>query len=622
MALKFVEQQRTVLYHDYLIYICGVEISPWVQSVDITFADRHGPGSADIVLTNPFDQWILTEKNLINNIYRNTSDRYSERAKLAIFNKKLAAAKLLAIGPTPAFLKRYSFGPGSLIFSRFDTVKIFLKNPYDHPEGDRWLPAFTGTVGNRPNTNNYVTGASSVSLQCFDIRAAMTGMRMALNGYQNTSFATIKGAQSQTVWASAEAGFFKDYYPTSNQRVGGTDNVLNGYSFVDMVSSIVTGQIQWVSPKVAGAKAVKAGQGTGFFIPGTVLKYANPSNKVIKGTDKITTLETWDNICLFGTKGNFWTRAECVQVGEDSFWQGGHTPFHGKMHFLIPAGGLQISDMIRTSFDGLNNIMVNPDWTDRFTLISRICQQIDYEWSVTGNGDIIFEFPMYDFMPKDFGHNSSIYIVDRHVESDNISEEEGEMISGMETQNLSAQLAKSAVETQLANLPGAVRPLAGQRDFPVRSVAFSSSLASKYGVRIASQSFTGVSTQKALDQITMIEFQKRLADCNKLSITFTYRPLIRPNRPVLHQEKNRVGKTTTVRLSHPSYEQVPTISVSLHCVKTPLLKDGKITYQTIAGGPSMTLSYNAIFEKADTIGNPDLGGVTINSQTTKDHQKK
>ena len=637
--IKFVEQQRTVLYHDYLIYICGVEISPWVQSVDITFSDRHGPGSADIVLTNPFNQWIMTAANINQRSYRITEDRYSEKAKYEIYQKKEALSAALFIkysqskkkqdqdpkNSTQDFLKRFSFGPGSCIFSRFDTVKIFLKNPYDHPDVDRWLPAFTGTLGNKPNSNNYITGASTVSLQCYDIRAAMSGMRMGVNGYQNTTFQTTTGAKEQTVFMDSDAaGYFMDYYPTSDQqRSAGTDNVLAGHSFVNMVSLLVTGLINWVSPIVAGSKSIVAGQGTGLFTPGEVLKYANPANPNIKAPDKIskfhTSLETWDNLCLFGTKKDFWARAECVVVGKGSFWGGKYSPLNGKMHFLIPAEGLQISDMIRTSYDGLNNIMANPDWTDRFSLISRICQQVDYEWSVTGNGDIIFEFPMYDFFPKDFGDNASIYIVDHHVESDVISDEEGEMISGLETQNLSAQLAKSAQQNLINYVPIAVTPKI--EDIPVRAVVYSNILASKYGVRIASQSFTGIQTLTALKNITMIEFQKRLAESNKLSFNFTYRPFIRPNRPVLHQEKNRVGKVTTVRLSHPSYEQVPTLSVSLGCVRTPLLlKDGTVEYQTITGGKSMTLSYNATFENPDTVGNPD-GGITINAQTTKDRQK-
>ena len=394
MAL-FTEQQRTVLYHDYLIFVCGVEISAWVQSLDITFSDRHGPGSADIVLTNPFDQWTLTLANLKNNVYRRTDDRFSEKAKYAIYTKKRAMSQDLVVNYTQGstqtkdpnsttgdFLERYAFGPGSCVFSKFDTVRIFLKNPYDHPDTDRWFPAFTGTVGNRPNPNDYVTAASTVTLQCYDIRAAMTGMRVGVNSQQNIAYKTIAGAKEGKVFIDSDAaGMFKDYYPTpDNLRLSGTDNILSGKKFTDMVSMLITGRIGWVSPDgPIAAGGVACGEGTGFFEPGIVMAYANPSSNSATEAGRVSTLEAWDNLCLFGTKGTFWTQAECMNVGLNSFWQDDYSPMDGKMHFLLPAKGLQISDMVRTSFDGMNNIMDSPDWTDRFSLISKICQQIDYE---------------------------------------------------------------------------------------------------------------------------------------------------------------------------------------------------------------------------------------------------
>jgi hypothetical protein len=638
MAISFKEQQRTVLYHDYMVFVCGVDISPWVQSLEITYTDRNGPGSADIVLTNPFNQWILTSDNF-NNIYRNTNDRFSEKAKLKIYNRKQELSQQFFIryntsrhksskDPKSAmedFQRRYSFGPGSCIFSKFDTVKIFIKNPYDSPSTDRWIPAFTGTIGNRPVTSNYVTGASSVSLHCYDIRATMTGMRIAVNGFNNSMWQTSEGGKKNTIFIDSDAaGFFKDYYPTNNQRVAGTDHIFSGFSFVDMVSLIVTGRYNWVSPSSkskSGPNGVVGGQGTGFFSPGKVIKYSNPKNTQAIESGKVGSLESWDNLCLFGTKSDFWTKKECVSIGENSFWQDKHSPLHGQMHFLIPASGLQISGMIRTSFEGLNNIMATPDWTDRFSLISKVCQQIDYEWSVTGNGDIIFEFPMYDFLPENFGGHNTVYTVEKHLESDMISEEEGEVISGLESQSLSPSLVQGEMMKPFAQAAQAQAVL-GQLtyDLPVRAVVYSNVLASKYGVKLANQTFTGVANLQALEKISAIEFSKRLADANKLSMTFTYRPYLRPNRPLLHQEKNRVGRITSVRLSLPSYDQSPAISVSLNCVKTPLLKNSKIEYQTIAGGEAMPISYNAIYERPDKTGNPDTSGVIIQSCAVKDRQ--
>jgi len=156
----------------------------------------------------------------------------------------------------------------------------------------------------------------------------------------------------------------------------------------------------------------------------------------------------------------------------------------------------------------------------------------------------------------------------------------------------------------------------------VRSVVISNVLASKYGAKIANQTFSGVITKAALDKITLLEFQKRNAEANKLSVNFTFRPFLRPNRPLLHQEKNRIGKTTAVRLSLPNFQQEPQVSATLGCVRLPFLKNGKIEYQHIAGGYEMALSYNAILESPDDLGNAAASGTTTLKASSTDNQKK
>ena len=454
--INYIEEQRQVYLYDFLIYICGVDISPYVQNLTITYTDRNAPGSADIVITNPFNQWVMTPENLSQKPnFRLTDDRYTETPKYKIFQAKrflsnqivftkkdpesnLAkqdAARLLnsASGEIEQdFLQRYSFGPGSPIFSRFDTVKIFIKNPSDHPDLDRWFPAFTGTLENKPLSTDYVNGMSTLSLQVYDVRAAMSGMRMAINPYTNSSWATAintnpTARQQQVFFDSDDAGFFKDIFTTTGQL--GTadktvfDNIFQGHTFVDMVSVIITGKAHWVDG--SGEKDFGGIYGgVGHFKPGKVFKYVNPeyvaNEKTVEITEPgiTTSLEAWDNLCLFGvdSDGNprkdFLTYRECDEIGRTSFWRQSNSPLEGRMHFLIPAQGLAISDMVRTSVDGINNIMANPDWTNRFALVSQICQMVDYEWSVTGSGDIIFEFPMYDFFPSNYGSNQSIYSVD------------------------------------------------------------------------------------------------------------------------------------------------------------------------------------------------------------------
>ena len=666
-VINFVERQRQVYIYDFLVYVAGVDISPWVKDLSITYSDRGSPGSVDISISNPFDQWVLTPANF-NGIFRQSNDRYTEKAKKAILLNKInlssqsVAGKLQAgktntetipanqvaspfdisgsyktfgfkntIASQQDFLQRYTFGPGSTVFSRFDTVKIFIKNPSDPITTDRWFPGFTGLVEQHPLTTNFVNGESTISLSAFDIRSTLQYMRISVNPYANDAY-TVGGAgggslqsqqRNQQVFIDqAAAGFFKDYYPgisggdpTRSQR---TDNIFQGKSFVDAVSLITCGKTGWVNGETPVQNTDPSSGGVGFFQPGQVVKYANPDNQQVKESGVQTSLETWDNLCLFGTvrnadgsvakQGQFLSKTECAYQGARSWWSANldnagpaYTPMNGFVHFLIPAQGLNISDMIRTSFGGLSNIMGSPEWSTRLSMINSFCETVDYQFSVTGAGDLIFEFPMYDFFPSDFGGNASVYKVDKHAVSENISDEGGEVFSAVEVQSIPTDLAGGQVAQQFINAQAALAVAQQQK-----AVAINNFLVAKYGVRIANKSITGVAPS-SLHLFAVLELQKRLAEANKLTLDFSFRPWIRPNRPVFHVERKRIGKTTSVRLQLTPLREC-TISASLGCVRTPLMKaDGSVQFQHVFGGPGMALSYNSIFETAGTVVNNNSG---------------
>lgn len=674
-VINFVEQQRQVYLHDFLVYVCGVDISAHVKELKITYTDKGSPGSADIVLTNPFDQWLLSVANLSGQ-WRRTADRYTESPKWAIFDNKVKLSLQSVAGkvnpnaslhpqeaiqdtsaygnldpqsnpqnPAQDFLQRYAFGPGSCVFSRFDTVKIFIKNPMDPSEADRWMPAFTGTVENKPLSTNFVTGESTISLLCYDIRATLNYMRVGINPYNNSQNAptgTLAADQrSKGVFIDQEAaGFFKDYYPGLDtgdaSKSAQFDNIFSGKSFVDMVAMITCGQSGWIAATGGGSPtAVKTGAGIGFFQPGQVYRYANPGNKTAKGTNLVRTLDAWDNLCLFGSTKNWLSYQQCNNIGKNSFWlaakndstlgvnagkpgQTAFTPMNGQVHFLLPADGLNISDMIKTSVDGIKNIMGSPEWTTRLSLIANACDMVDYDFSVTGNGDIIFEFPMYDFFPENYGTNASIYIADKHAMSEMVSDEGGEVISAVEVQGDATTIVGQAVNTTFNQ----TNPALGLKDVP-KAIAFSNILVSKYGVRIASKTFTGVKNAQ-LPTMAVLELQKRLADSNKMTVDLAYRPFLRPNRPLLHTTRNRIGRTTSITLSLIPLREA-TISAAVNCVRTPLYIGGKgktvkTAYQHIFGGPGMTLSYNTILEQPGTIGGQNNSSITTNLETAKSGQ--
>lgn len=642
-VIRFVERQRTIYLHDFIVYIAGVDVSPYVKNLSIIYTDRNSPGSCDIVLTNPFDQWLLRLDNF-HGTWRLAEGKYSEKPKYKIFqNKRALSAQTVQIKNDPQrtdpnnattppppfdptttagtqaglqyltdqdFMQRYTFGPGSCVFSRFDTVKVYIKNPSDPEASDRWIPAFTGTVEGHPFTTDFVNGKSNINLTCYDCRHILQGMRIAVNPVTNNNFTVLQSTANgqQAVIDQWDAGFFKDIYPTNTRNVL-YENVFAGQSFVDSVSLILTGKTNWVN----GSKAVDgfAGAAFGFFQPGQVYRYANPKNASGKaGTtgNFVTDLESWDNLCLFGMTGDFWTEQQCRSNGQNSFWNSSlansntsTTPLNGSVHWLIPAEGLNITNTITQSTAGLTNVTGNLDWSDRYSLLSNFLKKVDYECTVSGAGDIILEFPMYDFYPKNFGSNSTIYTVDKHIKDESVSDESGDIVTGLEVTTTSVDIAVSAADQTTGN------PQHSQLGIGPRCVVVSPIMASRYGVRVQAMTLTGIA-KSALQAFAVYEFQKLLADSNKLSFALSYRPYLRPNRPILHATRNRLGHSTTVTLNLQAPNEVCTTSIAMNCVRTPIYRDGDISYMHVTGGAAMALSYNSVFENpGGTIANNNSG---------------
>jgi hypothetical protein len=652
--IKYTEQTRQAQIYDFLVYVCGEDISNYVKSIEVTRSDRGGIGSATLNLSNAMDQWVITQSN-VKGYWRQTKDKYSELPKLKIFQKKrklssqqgLPAPKsatanqgslntnvttdpeLLRLEQEAAtltnltgessnvnvqndFLQRYAFGPGALIFSKLDTVRIYIRDPYSDPDTtDKWMPFFTGLVDAKPFTTNYVTGESSVTLNCYDVRNALQGMRIGVNPYKNVYLraeTTVSDAENGIVTSEdnvltigAGAGYFKDYIgKTVNNSPDSFSNIFANKTFVDAISMVLTGTTGWVNG--TAATEVKEGEGVGTFTRGEVYRYKNPNstedNGAKEGEGRVSDLTDWDNLLLFGVNKRFWTLRECQAEGEDSFFTGNRHPFVGKVHFLLPSNTLNVASLITQNFEGINDLMGSPDWTDRYTILVQLCNQVDYQFTVTPTGDIAFEFPMYDFFPTSFSGHDGIYRVNKHVKSDSISDEGGEVLAGLQVSSVSSQQGQAQVDAagnatpQNANVPD------------MRGLIYSNVLLSKYGAKIQNVSFTGVKSAKALMSLGRIEFQKRLAEANKLSFEMVFRPYLLPNRPMLFEEPNRarIGKTTSVTYAMTVFQE-PTMSLALGCVRTSLQRGNTTLFQHITGGQGMAISYNSLIEDSG------IGGV-------------
>lgn len=257
----FVERQHQAMFADFVCFVAGVDVSPWtVGELSLGLSGRDGVNTATFTLQNANDNFILTLKNLRdpNNRHggwRNSDpyhvgSQYSERAKYKIFQQKNAevdkcwmpnnpydryigifrdpSSQCIAPGSnqrgsqdiatttplpesspskTSGFVRsarQWPLDPHRPIFHKHDPVRIFVHNPAT--ESDEWLPGFTGFIENYSFSEDYITGESTISISCYDIRGAMAKMRVAKNIRSNDNI----NSYVELADGSLNSGFFKD----------------------------------------------------------------------------------------------------------------------------------------------------------------------------------------------------------------------------------------------------------------------------------------------------------------------------------------------------------------------------------------------------------------------------
>jgi len=572
---------------DFRIFIFGAEVTDYVTgSLSWTSADRDGFGTASFTLQNAADNFILTFENFgitPNNeklasgpVFRNTKDAkkpiehnmYSEAAKFSIYNKKLELSNGVknSSGDKP-----WNLGVRNLIFHKNDPLRIFIRNPY--LDSDEWYNVFTGYVDVARKQGSYINGESTISISCNDIRSLMSKMRISMQ--------PTYGKQLATEFLNSPDSIFADVFlPSTNTHpLANTD-------FQTCMEILITGQgklpsggasaqlsaLTNVFQTATGAGSTGAPKGIGGFTKGRVVEYdQNASDSA-----KANLLEDWYATLLLGSNGSKskptpLTYKEVSAIGAGTYPDGPNAPDKQQVHFLIPKGGTNAESLVRTEFaQGIEQI----DWENRYFIIKNLCSVIDYQFWITGNGDIVFEFPMYDSTPDNFGKSYKKFLtVDNFIISDDISDEEGDIPTVMEVSGQGTY----ANTDHTTSLPPAIQP---------KVVVVSPALASRVGVNVetAQTLFTQI---KSLEKIALIEYTKRLSESSKMSIEYAWRPFIFPNKPVFHKTEQRMGWVS----AHSNTMQVHGQCSSNTTLRYIRRRNDKAEFSFITGKDSIAMSY-------------------------------
>jgi hypothetical protein len=396
----------------------------------------------------------------------------------------------------------------------------------------------------------------------------------------NNELELVLSKTNTNIKETINAGYWNDLIP-KNAFIS---HVLGGLNFKQSIDFLIFGVDARESVAKTTASQTNLGA-IGDMTAGEQIYYDPATDK-----DKNRRLlEDWTNLIVFGIKKRYLTYTEMLNMGAGTTPDGTAAPHKQKVHFLWPGDGSPVNNMVEYSKDNLE-VNVRTDWSTRLDLLNQTCKAVDYQFYVTGIGDIVFEFPMYDFFPSDFNPlYDRLYTFSKNLISDNVNDEGGTPISALTV------LTKYAwTEYNNNNGQNPYHEVGVQSSAPRRITIFSNALASRIGMHMETHHAIGVKDNNRLIQLGMIEFMKRLANFDSFEFEATYRPYISVNRPLYLVPRARLGITKSVSTTWRLREEV-TSTYSLNAVRKKE-NDGKFRY--ITGGESMPVSYNAIYTTA------------------------
>lgn len=179
---KFSESKYPVYHHDIIVYIQGVDVSPWLTGT-MTIINNVGaePNSCDITLDNAMNRFLLTPENVAGS-WRTSTDHdlaeFDESAKKAIYEIKSPLGNNPVDNMSGGRL--WPLDLWSPILHKGDPIRVWIRNPLD-PEADEYMPMFTGYVHNITQSGNYVDHSATLTISCKDIRYILRQMRVNTN---------------------------------------------------------------------------------------------------------------------------------------------------------------------------------------------------------------------------------------------------------------------------------------------------------------------------------------------------------------------------------------------------------------------------------------------------------
>jgi murein DD-endopeptidase MepM/ murein hydrolase activator NlpD len=309
-------------------------------------------------------------------------------------------------------------------------------------------------------------------------------------------------------------------------------------------------------------------------------------------------LDLWNRLVLFGAVQRPLTYAEMQEIGESTIrdFTSDFCPLKAFYHLLMPSNGLAVQSIVKMHIAGATaNAPDEPTFTTRLQLLNEICEAMDYQFFVSGMGDLIFELPVYNSYPDTFGGVfAGSYMISQDWINSSISEENSDVptawvVSGSNTD---------------ARLDGAIAGMTGRQHFDKITI-MNNTMVRRLGVKVetiplkipgvGSNFQAGGSSPNALQQLAIYAafyIQRQLGKAHTLSVKYPFRPYVVPNRPLWLIPRQRIGLVTSVTHTMNPPGGACTTDSAIGYVRW-MFRDG--TFRFVGGGDRQPLDYVGFF---------------------------
>jgi hypothetical protein len=283
--------------------------------------------------------------------------------------------------------------------------------------------------------------------------------------------------------------------------------------------------------------------------------------------------------------------SECTAIGSTSYT--GHElndPLNRGVNLLLPKEATKLSNMVEFGITKAGQDKFN--FESRLEILTKICSVINYVFYVAPHGDLMVEFPFYDFIVSDFGDFSKVFSFKKHIVSSSTVTEKPDITT--------CYIVTGGLRERLPTDVGVPRTVEKQATVIVASPK----LFARYGGKTETKSFPFSIEPGDLAAYGMLLLQDALGNAGSHTVKSVFRPFLLPNRPILNGIDNKMGLTKSVENTWTVFDMCTT-TYDLGYVRTKryISMDGDGNYSPrqieiwrfLTGGAVMGVSYRLHF---------------------------